>query len=179
MLQKILVALDRSSLAPAIFDQALETAQAMGSRLMLLQALEWEHETQSSFNYPYAGLALGETYETFPQLVQKRLQEEMDQVRDWLWTYYQQAMARGVPTEYDCVLGKPSQRICDVARSWNADLIILGRRGRQGVSEILLGSVSNYVVHHAPCSVLIVQGVSLPDVASPLVPTGGKEAIDD
>lgn len=47
--------------------------------------------------------------------------------------------------------------ICELARNWNADLIILGRRGRTGLSELLLGSVSNYVLHHAPCSVLTVQ----------------------
>jgi hypothetical protein len=34
----------------------------------------------------------------------------------------------------------------------------MGRRGRTGISELLLGSVSNYVTHHATCSVLIVQG---------------------
>ncbi|RMG10302.1 MAG: universal stress protein, partial [Cyanobacteria bacterium J055] len=39
-------------------------------------------------------------------------------------------------------------------------LIIVGRRGRQGIEEAVLGSVSNYVVHHAPCSVLAIQGKS-------------------
>ncbi|NEO28803.1 MAG: universal stress protein, partial [Kamptonema sp. SIO4C4] len=35
--------------------------------------------------------------------------------------------------------------------------VIIGRRGRVGLSEILLGSVSNYVLHHAPCAVMVVQ----------------------
>ncbi|MEO0350033.1 MAG: universal stress protein, partial [Cyanobacteria bacterium P01_A01_bin.15] len=48
---------------------------------------------------------------------------------------------------------------------WNADLIMMGRRGRSGFSELLLGSVSNYVMHHAPCSVLTVQGVLQPVAA--------------
>lgn len=38
----------------------------------------------------------------------------------------------------------------------------MGRRGHKGLSEILLGSVSNYVVHHAPCSVLVLQGLTAP-----------------
>ncbi len=42
-------------------------------------------------------------------------------------------------------------------RIGGADLIVLGRRGRTGLAEALLGSVSNYVLHHAPCSVLVVQ----------------------
>jgi nucleotide-binding universal stress UspA family protein len=44
-----------------------------------------------------------------------------------------------------------------MAKSWQADLIVLGRRGLKGISEIFLGSVSNYIVHQALCSVLIVQ----------------------
>ncbi|WP_442949349.1 universal stress protein [Nostoc sp.] len=42
--------------------------------------------------------------------------------------------------------------------SWGADLIVLGRRGLKGFAELLAGSVSNHVVHHSPCSVLVVQG---------------------
>jgi nucleotide-binding universal stress UspA family protein len=44
-----------------------------------------------------------------------------------------------------------------MARSWPADLIVIGRRGRTGLKEALMGSVSNYVVHHAPCTVMVVQ----------------------
>ena len=44
-----------------------------------------------------------------------------------------------------------------LAKDWNADLIIMGRRGLTGLSEMFLGSVSNYVVHHASCSVLLIQ----------------------
>ncbi|NEO65320.1 MAG: universal stress protein, partial [Moorea sp. SIO4G2] len=43
-------------------------------------------------------------------------------------------------------------------------LIVLGRRGLGGLKEMVLGSVSNYVVHHAPCSVLVVQGVATPSL---------------
>ncbi|MGL4622525.1 MAG: universal stress protein, partial [Chroococcidiopsis sp.] len=47
--------------------------------------------------------------------------------------------------------------ICDFALAWKADLIVTGRRGRRGLSEFFMGSVSNYVLHHASCSVLTVQ----------------------
>ncbi|MCZ8054719.1 MAG: universal stress protein, partial [Microcystis sp. LE19-12.2C] len=50
-----------------------------------------------------------------------------------------------------------AKTICKVAREENIDLIVIGRRGRSGLGELFLGSVSNYVLHHAPCSVLIVQ----------------------
>jgi nucleotide-binding universal stress UspA family protein len=38
-----------------------------------------------------------------------------------------------------------------------ADLIIVGRKDRSGLEELLLGSVSSDVVHHAPCAVLVTQ----------------------
>jgi len=37
-------------------------------------------------------------------------------------------------------------------------VIMIGRHGRTGLAEFFLGSVSNYVMHHAPCSVLTIQG---------------------
>lgn len=63
----------------------------------------------------------------------------------------------GINAEFKILFGDPSRVICEIAQAWNADLIIIGRRGRTGLSELFLGSVSNYVLHHAPCSVLTVQ----------------------
>ena len=48
------------------------------------------------------------------------------------------------------------QEITDLAKSWDADLIVIGSHGRKGIGELILGSVSNYVSHHVPCSVLLV-----------------------
>jgi nucleotide-binding universal stress UspA family protein len=55
--------------------------------------------------------------------------------------------------------GDPGHSICESAQNWGADLIVLGRRGRTGFAEAFLGSVSNYVVHHASCSVFVIQEV--------------------
>lgn len=50
-----------------------------------------------------------------------------------------------------------SQAILDKAGEVNADLIIMGHKGKSAVDRFLLGSVSSRVVHHAPCSVWIVR----------------------
>ena len=55
-------------------------------------------------------------------------------------------------------LGRPAEVILRAARAWNADLIILGSHGRGFWGRLTLGSVSDAVVHHAKCSVLIVKG---------------------
>lgn len=47
--------------------------------------------------------------------------------------------------------------IVDQAAEWPADLIVVGSHGRKGLKRFLLGSVSEAVAHHAPCSVEIVR----------------------
>lgn len=51
--------------------------------------------------------------------------------------------------------GDPGGVICDFAGQLPADVIVMGSRGRGGVKRALLGSVSDHVVRHAPCPVLI------------------------
>ena len=53
--------------------------------------------------------------------------------------------------------GDPKSKIVEAAKRWNADLIILGSHGRRGVDRFLMGSVSEAVARHAPCSVQIVR----------------------
>ena len=53
--------------------------------------------------------------------------------------------------------GPPRQVIVEEAESWGADLIVMGSRGLGAWNRLLLGSVSNAVVHHAKCSVEIVR----------------------
>lgn len=58
------------------------------------------------------------------------------------------------------VEGLPAQAILEFARSWKADLIIMGSHNRPDLSRIFLGSVSLAVVSKAPCSVMIVKRVA-------------------
>jgi nucleotide-binding universal stress UspA family protein len=60
----------------------------------------------------------------------------------------------------------PRHGIVDEARAWKPDLIVIGSHGRHGLDRLLLGSVAESVLRHAPCSVEVVRepiaaGVSL------------------
>lgn len=54
-------------------------------------------------------------------------------------------------------MGSPERAIVEEAESWGAELIVTGSHGHGFWKRAWLGSVSNGIVHHAPCSVLIVR----------------------
>lgn len=54
-------------------------------------------------------------------------------------------------------LGAPEQIVLEAAKNWSADLIVVGSHGRGFWGRMLLGSVTDALVHHAPCSVLVVR----------------------
>lgn len=54
-------------------------------------------------------------------------------------------------------IGLPPDKIVEISRKNKADLIIIGSRGLGVLQGILMGSVSNYVVHHARCPVMVVK----------------------
>ncbi|MBN3943840.1 universal stress protein [Nostoc sp. NMS9] len=137
--KKILVAIDDSPATATVFAKALELAQKDAAQLMIGHSIELPASSQLTVN-----------------LVD--LEIETRQAQSLLQFYYQKAKTQGIMAESSCQTGDPGTNICDLGRSWGADLIVLGRRGLKGFAELLAGSVSNHVVHHAPCSVLIVQG---------------------
>jgi universal stress protein A len=53
--------------------------------------------------------------------------------------------------------GMPASKIIDVAKEWPADLVVIGSHARSKVAGLLLGSVTQAVLHHAPCPVLVVR----------------------
>lgn len=154
MIDKILVAVDRSANNKFIFNSAVSLAQTTGANLMLLHIL-----SQSEANYPILP-----TYTYYPvmgdrdfEVYQKQLAEYKEWGLSFLQDLTREATAAGVDTEYTQLTGNPGRTICELASNWSADLIIVGSRGLTGLKEMFLGSVSNYVTHHAPCSVLIVR----------------------
>ncbi len=63
----------------------------------------------------------------------------------------------GLAVLTDVLEGPPGQSIVRYLEQANPDLVVVGSRGLRGVDRVLLGSVSEAVVKHAPCSVLVVR----------------------
>lgn len=161
MFTKILVSIDDSEMTQHVVDQAVSLAKATGGSLMLLNVI-------SPLDEPYFDPLFIQPTILYTQLPNETRQkslsdwEEFKQSREnWLRSLCESAISSGIKAEFSLNIGEPSKMICDVARAWDADVIVIGRRGHRGLSELFLGSVSNYVMHHAACSVLTVQGAIL------------------
>ena len=64
---------------------------------------------------------------------------------------------RSVPIEQKILSGNPAEAIVAHAKAADAPMIVIGSRGLSGFKEILLGSVSQRVLHHANCPVTVVR----------------------
>lgn len=166
MFKKILVALDHSETSPAIFTAAVELAQKLQASLMLVHVLSSYENGDRGIPFPAPpeayGMGMSEVaWNSYAKRWQAYETQGLEKLRD----YQQRAQAAGLEAEFSQNSGMPGERLCGIASLWNADLIVIGSRGRRGLRELLMGSVSNYVTHHATCSVLVIH------------PQGNKAAI--
>lgn len=158
MYQKILVAVDNSEMDQHILAESLDLATATVAQIMLLHVISPLEDPyispiflQPDTAYPaWQAESANEYFQYWEKLQQERL--------DWLRSLSDIATGRGLKAEFAQHIGDAGRIICELAGTWPADLVIVGRRGRAGLSELFLGSVSNYVLHRAPCSVLAIQG---------------------
>jgi len=67
---------------------------------------------------------------------------------------------KSVDISSDVLFGSPDSRIVETAEELAADMIVIGSHGYKRWERLLLGSVSDSVVHHAHCSVLVVRSQS-------------------
>ncbi|MCB9569967.1 MAG: universal stress protein [Myxococcales bacterium] len=140
MYTKIVVALDGSTRSPAVLAKAVELAEQAGAELHLVRAMAIPIDLPA-LTWAFRGDDLG----TF--LVEHGLQELRLVARQ---------LPEGKVSEIHCRLGKPWEVICEVAKSLEADLIILGSHGYDGI-DYLIGTNAGKVVNHAHCSVLVVR----------------------
>lgn len=158
--QKILVALDDSDQSKLVFARAIELAQCFKAALTLFSCISSELLSQP--------LSVPSDVSLYPDLTTSSYQaaqvdiitQQTERLRSLLESYSQAAQEQGLQVQVEVEVGDTGELICQSAKDWGADLIVLGRRGRTGLAEALLGSVSNHVLHHAPCSIFVIQGTS-------------------
>jgi nucleotide-binding universal stress UspA family protein len=156
--KKILVAVDYLTSTSELFEVALQLAKACNSHLMLFHCLQEPISGMPEF-LAHAGMGAysGVYSQEIIELEEQVVREATEELEAWLSSFVNRAREAGVEAESNYLIGEPGRQICAFAKEWGADLILIGRRGRSGLSELLLGSVSNYAIHHAHCAVLVIQ----------------------
>lgn len=154
MINKILATIDSSTRNQNVFNTAVSLSQATGASLMLLHILsEKDPDYPHLPTYAYYSILKGDD----DNILRAKFDQYEQQEAEFLRSLAKKAIAVGVDTEYAQLSGIPGWEICELASIWSADLILVGSRGLRGLKEMFVGSVSNYVTHHAACSVLIVR----------------------
>jgi nucleotide-binding universal stress UspA family protein len=142
---KILLAIDDSKFSQAAVQSVIARAWSPGTEAKVLHVVE------------PPSLLLGREMTGFDpefETVWKALREQAKALITKATDALRQSGLNVTPALEE---GDPKSKIIDVASDWKADLIVLGSHGRKGLNRFLMGSVSEAVVRHAPCSVEIVR----------------------
>ena len=134
----ILIGVDGSDDARRAAAHGLYLARALSARVLVVSVVD-THRTQ----------ALGVHYQDAVDELQQSAEAAVGEVID-------QARELKVNAEPLVAHGSPGPQLCQVAEERKADLIVMAAKGRSRFEEMLLGSVSNYVLHHAHRPVLVV-----------------------
>jgi len=137
-MKTILIATDGSAGARAAVDEGLELAEETGAEVLFVAIRQ---PLYPIFGDPYW---------------QQSISNELARLRPALKDAVAEAESRGIHADYDLLEGDPAERILDLARSRDVDLIVIGSRGLGAVASVILGSVSKRVLHHADRPVLVV-----------------------
>ncbi len=143
LLKRFLVATDGSSNSKHAVVAAASLARLLGAELEILHVIHMP-ETAYATTRP---APIGEMEEGAQTSGEKLLAEAVS-LAESVGTRATGEVRKGV---------SPAQGIVDFAAEKQSDLIIVGGRGMGGFKKLLLGSVSNSVLHYANCSVLVVK----------------------
>ncbi len=146
---RILIATDGSEFSKAAIDEYCRLiARPESDEILVVSAYEDP--------YPMAVepfVAAPDYYQQMVESVQKVTAGHVDEAKDLIESKFP---GQRLNLRTEILRGAPDQQIIIRAEEWKADLIVVGSHGR-GFWGRLLGSVSDGVVHHAKCSVLVVR----------------------
>ena len=147
---KILIATDGSDFSKAAIDNLANiVAKPENTRLKIISAFERPAPIAAE---PFAISA--EYYKEMEEIGRKRAGEWVEQAETQIRSLFPDGLFE-MTTEV--ITGSPQRAIVETALEWGADLIVVGSHGYGFWTRTLLGSVSNSVMHQAPCSVLVVR----------------------
>jgi nucleotide-binding universal stress UspA family protein len=140
---RIVVGVDGSDHSDAALDWAVRMAKGMGSEVVAVFAISPPVYFDTGYMAPVA-----------PRQFDPEWRAEMKKEFEEKWC--KRLRDAGVPYRTVMDDGRPASVIARVAEGIDADVIVVGRRGRGGVAELVLGSVSHELVLHSKRPILLI-----------------------
>ncbi len=150
---KILIAVDTTETGHPTLEQALRLLNLQAATVLLL-SVEQPVVTPPTSDMP-GFFSESPELSWQNEVEMANLEEERAKTAlDWAERVCQQAGIQFVVPRLE--IGDPKHVICEVAKQEAVDVIVVGSHHKGMVERILMGSASDYVVHHAECPVLVV-----------------------
>ncbi len=140
-IKRIVVGVDGSKNGAAALGWAIRMAKGMGSQITAVYAIDIPVYFPEPYGVPVQ----------FDEEWRKAMRAEFED------KWCRPLKASGVRYRTVIADGRPASVISDVADSQSADVIVVGRRGRSAVGELVLGSVSHELALHAHRPVLLIE----------------------
>ncbi len=145
-IRQILVPVDFSEPSRVAFDYAADLARVLGASLDVLHV--WE---PPSFIPTVNVMGATGTNLSLLELIEQNAERALKEL-------VSAAAERGISVRASrAEAGTPAHTITEAAKNGHYDLVVIGTRGRTGLSRAFIGSVAERVVRHAPCPVLSVR----------------------
>lgn len=139
-IRTVLLATDLTTVSEAATRQAIEMAASLGARLLVVNVID-----------------VGEPGQASPIAQTARVDQQRAGREGPLLAIIDSARSRGVEAAFLLWTGEPGLSIVAAAEAEGADLVIVGTRGLDRAGRFLLGSVSDYVVYHSGCPVMVAR----------------------
>jgi len=139
----VILAVDRSQQAENAFDWYVRSIHRPENHLLLVHVPEGPTLEMNK------GQRMSEGEIQKLADIEKKENEEMTS------KYQAKLTSVGVKGEYRVVYGKPGEALVEAAKTENATMIIMGTRGMGTIRRTIMGSVSDYVVHHSHVPVIV------------------------
>jgi len=155
MINCILVPIDGSEYSRKALEFATDIAQRFNASIVLVHVVS----TAALLPAPVPQVGVPVTPEGVPPPVfSTKMAEDMAKLgSELLARQSSEVEKRGLTVKNVLEKGEPVEKILQTAKNESCDLIVIGARGLGKVRALLLGSVSDGVVHRAPCPVVVVK----------------------
>jgi nucleotide-binding universal stress UspA family protein len=146
---KILLAIDGSECSQSATHAVIEQFPRERAEVLVLHADEWPNRLPTSMAFAEGPTGASDILELRDDWRRKG--------EDLVSRAAKQLRTAGFQTTTAVHEGDARHAILEAAADWRPDVIVVGSHGRTGLDRFFLGSVSESIVRHAPCSVQVVR----------------------